>query len=166
MSHVTEEMVHQAFVDALNKMLQRYGGQSLIKKVLDEVFDVREVSQAIDEQKGLIARLNEELDELLVEQQTVKLSADEFSSQAQRLDAQLHDAHSLLAIKQEELGSIKAKRASITRAMRQMGEHLVTEFCPTYWMAFVEQATIFPDRIEFKMRLGCTIKQKFSSSSN
>lgn len=107
----------------------------------------------------MIKQLDVELDKLLVEQQTAKLTADEFSSKAETLDAHLQEAHKKLAEKREKLTAIKAKKASITRAVRQMDEHLVTEFCQTYWMAFVEQAIIFPDRIKFKMHLGGTFSQ-------
>lgn len=49
--HVTEEVIHQAFIEALNKLFEQYGSQKLFKEALSEVFDVNDVSQAIDEQK-------------------------------------------------------------------------------------------------------------------
>lgn len=164
--NVTEEMVHQAFIEALNKLLQKFGNQEMLKEVLDEVFDVSKANQSIDKQIQLIEQLQAELDGLIAEQQTVKLTADEFSSKVAPLEAKLHRAQRQLSKKQVELADLKAKKASILRALNLIKEPLVTEFCTTYWMAFVEQALILPDRIEFKMRLGGTTSQKLSSSSS
>lgn len=153
-THVTEEEIEGSCVQAINQLLEAYGMPQVLLNAIEETFKTDALTQIIKSKTEELEDANSSLDRLITEQQVAKLPADEFSQQAAELEVRIQRLQLDLAESKSELTKTCAQKHALLKAIKNMSSATLESFEQSYWMAFIDKATVYPHQIVFTTRLG------------
>lgn len=139
---------------AINQLLEAYGMPQVLLDAIEETFKTDALTQIIKSKTEELEDVNSSLERLITEQQVAKLPADEFSQQAAELEVRIQRLQLDLAESKSELTKTRAQKHALLKAIKNMSSATLESFEQSYWMAFIDKATVYPHQIVFTTRLG------------
>ncbi len=149
-----DEQIQDAFLQALDQLIERYQGQSRLPETITAMFDtaVLEADSASLDEK--IRDLADEIEELIAENQRVAQDQDLYHARYAALDAKYQKTIARKQSVDAEIAARQAKLTAIKTAYKQLDDKPVERFQPSQWTALIDHAVVGESEIRFVFRTG------------
>lgn len=149
-----DEQIQDAFLQALNQLIEQHQGQSRLPETITAMFDTAGLeadSASLDEK---IRDLADEIEELIAENQRVAQDQDLYHARYAALDAKYQKTIARKQSVDAEIAARQAKLTAIKTAYKQLDDKPVERFQPSQWTALIDHAVVGESEIRFVFRTG------------